>query len=58
MTDKSHVRCRHCRRAAPRILVWATNGCCPWCHRPLLTAAGKDERARSRSPATSRMSGG
>jgi hypothetical protein len=58
MTDESHVRCRHCRRAAPRILVWATNGCCPWCHRPLLTTAGQDARGASPGPGQARVGAG
>jgi hypothetical protein len=58
MTDESHVRCRHCRRAAPRILVWATNGCCPWCHRPLLIAAAQDARPASRGPGDVRVGAG
>jgi hypothetical protein len=47
MTDESHVRCRHCRRAAPRVLVWATDGCCPWCHRQLTVPADEDRRLTS-----------
>ncbi len=51
MTDRSRIRCRHCRRAVPRDLVLAADGCCPWCDRQLMPAAGAPRAPRVPRPA-------